>query len=70
LGGRYINASGALRSEIANARLHVIARSEATKQSTLSFRDEMDCFAELAMTALQPNFRGCLKIESVICTPP
>src|SRR6202051_3081224 len=28
----------------------VIARSEATKQSILSFRGEMDCFASLAMT--------------------
>jgi hypothetical protein len=30
----------------------VIARSEATKQSILSLRGEMDCFASLAMTAL------------------
>jgi hypothetical protein len=30
--------------------LVVIARSEATKQSTLSLRGEMDCFAPLAMT--------------------
>jgi hypothetical protein len=29
----------------------VIARSEATKQSILSFRCAMDCFATLAMTA-------------------
>jgi hypothetical protein len=28
-----------------------IARSEATKQSTLSFCGTMDCFASLAMTA-------------------
>jgi hypothetical protein len=28
----------------------VIARSEATKQSILSFSCEMDCFASLAMT--------------------
>jgi hypothetical protein len=28
----------------------VIARSEATKQSILSFRGAMDCFAALAMT--------------------
>src|SRR4029077_16766545 len=28
----------------------VIARSEATKQSILSFRRRMDCFASLAMT--------------------
>jgi hypothetical protein len=29
----------------------VIARSDATKQSILSFRGEMDCFAALAMTS-------------------
>jgi hypothetical protein len=29
----------------------VIARSEATKQSILPLRGEMDCFASLAMTA-------------------
>jgi hypothetical protein len=29
----------------------VIARSEATKQSILSFCGKMDCFASLAMTA-------------------
>jgi hypothetical protein len=28
----------------------VIARSEATKQSILSLRGKMDCFASLAMT--------------------
>jgi hypothetical protein len=28
----------------------VIARSEATKQSILSLRGDMDCFASLAMT--------------------
>jgi hypothetical protein len=28
----------------------VIARSEATKQSILSFRRKLDCFASLAMT--------------------
>jgi hypothetical protein len=28
----------------------VIARSKATKQSILSLRSEMDCFASLAMT--------------------
>jgi len=31
--------------------LPVIARSAATKQSILSLRGEMDCFAALAMTA-------------------
>jgi hypothetical protein len=30
----------------------VIARSEATKQSILSFGGTMDCFASLAMTSL------------------
>jgi hypothetical protein len=32
----------------------VIARSEATKQSILPLRGEMDCFASLAMTS---NFK-------------
>src|ERR1700756_3778828 len=31
----------------------VIARSEATKQSILSLRGEMDCFTSLAMTVLE-----------------
>jgi hypothetical protein len=31
--------------------INVIARSEAMKQSTLSLRGEMDCFAWPAMTA-------------------
>src|SRR5467141_3856115 len=43
----------------ANARLGVIARSEATKQSVLSSRGEMDCFAALAMTVSLSL--GCLK---------
>jgi hypothetical protein len=33
----------------------VIARSKATKQSTLSLLGEMDCFASLAMTVLGPS---------------
>jgi hypothetical protein len=34
----------------------VIARSEATKQSILSLRGGMDCFASLAMTdAMNPS---------------
>jgi hypothetical protein len=33
----------------------VIARSEATKQSILSFCRAMDCFASLAMTNLEVN---------------
>jgi hypothetical protein len=40
----------ASRRGVANLRLDVIARSEATKQSILSLRGEMDCFASLAMT--------------------
>jgi hypothetical protein len=53
MGGRLINASGASRREIANARLqfHVIA--SGAKQSILSLRGAMDCFASLAMTARQ-----------------
>jgi hypothetical protein len=31
----------------------VIARSAATKQSILSFRGKMDCFASLAMTDVE-----------------
>src|SRR6266705_3025376 len=49
LGGRLINASGAWRGEGVNVRLDVIA--SAAKQSILSLRGEMDCFAALAMTA-------------------
>jgi hypothetical protein len=46
LGGRYSKASGASRREVVKSRLefHVIA-SEA-KQSILSLRGKMDCFAE------------------------
>jgi hypothetical protein len=33
----------------------VIARSEATKQSSLSFCRKMDCFASLAMTGVDGN---------------
>jgi hypothetical protein len=33
----------------------VIARSNATKQSILSLRGTMDCFASLAMTAVQTS---------------
>jgi hypothetical protein len=43
--------------------LHVIA-SEA-KQSISPRKERMDCFASLAMTALQLKRLGCLKIESV-----
>jgi hypothetical protein len=53
--------SGALRRGVASAYLdfHVIARSEATKQSILSLRGTMDCFASLAMTV----YFGFSKIE-------
>jgi len=39
-----------MRGEIAKLWLFVIARSKATKQSMLSLRETMDCFASLAMT--------------------
>src|SRR5467141_3239676 len=55
--------SGASRRESANARLGVIARSEATKQSILPLRGEMDCFASLAMTAPHLDRLCCLKLE-------
>jgi hypothetical protein len=60
-----MHGSGASRRGIAKAcDESVIARSEATKQSILSLRGEVDCFASLAMTAL--HLYGCLKIESGI----
>src|SRR5712672_3080311 len=59
--------SGASRRESANARLGVIARSEATKQSILSSRGEMDCFAALAMTAPHLDRMCCLKLEPRHC---
>ena len=43
-GERFINDSGALRGEAANVCLDVIA--SAAKQSILSLRGKMDCFAE------------------------
>jgi hypothetical protein len=50
--GREINAQpGRIAPRDLYACLEiVIARSEATKQSILSLRREMDCFAALAMT--------------------
>jgi hypothetical protein len=36
----------------------VIARSVTTKQSILSFRGAMDCFASLAMTSFHGNVCG------------
>ena len=61
LGERFMHDSGVSRRGIADLRVVVIARSdlsavaqrakaEATKQSILSLRGEMDCFASLAMT--------------------
>jgi hypothetical protein len=41
-----LQTSGASRREIAESHLDVIARSVATKQSILSWRGEMDYFAE------------------------
>ena len=42
--------SGASRRGNVKLCLHVIARGNATKQSILPLRGEMDCFASLAMT--------------------
>jgi hypothetical protein len=50
LGGRFINGSGALRGEGANVYLDVIA--SAAKQSILSLRGKMDCFALLCFALL------------------
>jgi hypothetical protein len=47
----FFNGSGAMRGEGAKVCFAVIARSEATRQSILSLRRKMDCFASLAMTA-------------------
>jgi hypothetical protein len=57
------------RGEIAKLSLDVIARSEATKQSILSLRGQMDCFAPLAMTALQLNCRWLFEIGCLWSTP-
>jgi hypothetical protein len=54
---------GVSRRENAKVCLAVIARSEATKQSTLSLRGNMDCFAALAMTVSITFCHGCLKFE-------
>jgi hypothetical protein len=53
----FASASGALRGEVVNARLAVIA--SAAKQSILPLRGKMDCFAALAMTVYKLNRRGC-----------
>jgi len=70
LGGRFINGSGALRGEAENAwleleRRHCEERSDEAIHSF--FARTMDCFASLAMTALQRIVLGSLKIESGIC---
>jgi len=51
LGGRFINASGALRGEGAKSRLQFRVIASEAKQSIFSLRGAMDCFASLAMTA-------------------
>ena len=48
-GGRFQQSSGETRREIANPCQRPVIASEA-KQSILSLRGEMDCFASLAMT--------------------
>jgi hypothetical protein len=58
LGEGFMHNSGASRRGIAELRPIVIARSEATKQSILPLRDEMDCFASLAMTILSWLFEN------------
>jgi hypothetical protein len=62
-----MHTSGAPRREIALSYPDVIARSDATKQSTLSLCDEMDslcgevdCFAGARNDDLN---LGCLKFE-------
>ena len=54
-GGRLINDSGALRGEVANVCLDVIA--SAAKQSIAPRKGRMDCFAALAMTARLDGLR-------------
>jgi hypothetical protein len=49
-GEEFINASDASRRGIVNVSPCVIARSEATKQSSFLSWSRMDCFASLAMT--------------------
>ena len=49
-GEGFSNNSGAVRRGNEKPHLAVIASSEATKQSILSFYCSMDCFASLAMT--------------------
>jgi len=51
MGVRFINGSGALRRE-GEVVCGFFVIASAAKQSILSLRGEMDCFASLAMTAL------------------
>jgi len=48
--------TSAHRAASANVCFAVIARSEATKQSILSLRGAMDCFASLAMTGSTTSY--------------
>jgi hypothetical protein len=69
LGGRFINASGAWHREVANACLELEQRHcERSEAIHLAAQERMDCFVAslLAMTVLQLNRRGCLKIESAL----
>jgi hypothetical protein len=52
LGGRFINASGAWRGGVANARLklRLAVIASGAKQSIFLSVAAMDCFAPLAMT--------------------
>jgi hypothetical protein len=56
--GNFWQTSGAPRREIAKVCLNVIARSAATKQSTLLRKGKLDCFASLAMTDSQIVMAG------------
>jgi hypothetical protein len=46
LGGSFINASGAWRGEVVSVSLEFYVIASEAKQSILSLRGEMDCFAE------------------------
>jgi len=65
--GRKLNARlGRIAPRDLYACLEIVIASEA-KQSILSLRGELDCFAPLAMTAQHLNRRGCLKSEPRHC---
>jgi hypothetical protein len=59
LGESFINGSGASRREGAVVSGYFVIASEA-KQSILSLRGEMDCFAPLAMTVPSAHSRDPL----------